>query len=224
RADPERVSRTVATVTAAVDAREQFFREHRLDSPAALREARAAGRVPADVPGAVFLIVDGWGVFREDFEALEERVADIAARGLNYGVHVVLTVTQGMQVRLRMQPAFGGRIELRLTDAFDSAVDRKLQERLGKEPPGRGLVAGGLIFQTAVPRIDGVGRVDDLPDALGRLVETVVTRWPDARVASVRVLPRVYPYDELPPVDPRRPGVPVGISERDLRPVGIDLG
>lgn len=224
RADPERVSRTVATVTAAVDAREQFFREHRLDSPAALREARAAGRVPADVPGAVFLIVDGWGVFREDFEALEERVADIAARGLNYGVHVVLTVTQAMQVRLRMQPAFGGRIELRLTDAFDSAVDRKLQEWLDKDTPGRGLVEGGLIFQAAVPRIDGAATLDDLPAALARLVAAAAERWPSDPVPTVAVLPRVYHYSDLPPVDPRQPGVPVGISEHDLRPVGIDLG
>lgn len=224
RMDPERVSRTVATVAAALDARERIFRELGLDSPAALREARATGRAPADLPGAVFLVIDGWGVFREDFEALEERVADIAARGLNYGVHVVLTLTQGMQVRLRMQPAFGGRVELRLNDPFDSAVDRKLQERLSKETPGRGLVEGGLVFQAAVPRIDGAATLDDLPAALDRLVEAVVQRWPSERVPSVRVLPRVYPYADLPPVDPRAPGVPVGISERDLRPVGIDLG
>lgn len=223
RMDPERVSRTVATVAAAVDARERLFREHQLGSPSALREARAAGRVPADVPGAMFLIVDGWGVFREDFETLEEQVADIAVRGLNYGVHVVLTVTQGMQVRLRMQPSFGGRIELRLTDAFDSAFDRKLQERLDKETPGRGLIEGGLIFQ-AVPRIDGATTLDDLPAAMGRLTALATERWPSDPVPAVAVLPRLYHYSDLPAVDRRRAGVPVGISERDLRPVGIDLG
>ncbi|HET8684363.1 MAG TPA: FtsK/SpoIIIE domain-containing protein, partial [Micromonosporaceae bacterium] len=163
RAEPERVRRTVAEVTHALDEREQLFRRHHLDSAAALRAARAAGAVPPEVPAAILLVIDGWGPFREDHELLETQVGEVAARGLNYGVHVVLTVTQTMQVRLRAQPAFGGRLELRLNDAFDSAFDRKMQERIDAETPGRGLVAGNLHFHAALPRVDGEGSLTDLP-------------------------------------------------------------
>src|SRR5690606_15093574 len=223
RLDPERVTRTISEVATAIDQREQLFREYGLSSPAELRAARAAGRIPSEVPGAIFLVIDGWAVFRENFELLEDRVSDIAARGANYGVHVVLSITQAMQIRMRMQPSFTGRIELRLSDPFDSAYDRELQKRISKENPGRGVTDGDLLFQTAVPRVDGVAAVDDLPAAQSELVTLVRQRWPHGRVAQVRVLPRHVDYHELPPVDPNGTGFPVGISELTLQPAGIDL-
>src|SRR5690606_24697826 len=78
--------------------------------------------------------------------------------------------------------------------------------------------------QAAVPRIDGATTLDDLPAAMGRLTALATERWPSDPVPAVAVLPRLYHYSDLPAVDRRRAGVPVGISERDLRPVGIDLG
>ncbi len=223
RADPERVSRTIAEVTGALEARERLFREYGLDSPQALRQARADGRVPASVAGAIILVIDGWGSFRDEHDLLEIQVGEIAARGLNYGVHVVLTLTQTMQVRLRMQAAFGGRLELRLTDPFDSGIDRKAQERLDPRCPGRGLIAGGLAVQVALPRADGGTGTDDLGAAQRDLIALVARRWPRGAVSAVAVLPARYAYRELPPVDPDATCVPVGISERDLRPVAVDL-
>jgi S-DNA-T family DNA segregation ATPase FtsK/SpoIIIE len=223
RVDREKVSRTIAVVAGAVDAREQLFQQHGLDSVAALRAARADGQVPADVPGAVFLVIDGWGVFREDAEVLEERVADVAARGLHFGVHVVLSITQTMQVRMRMQPSFGGRVELRLNDSFDSSYGRELQERISKETPGRGLTDGELFFQAAVPRIDGVADQADLAQAQQRLIAIVVQRWPTRRVEAVQVLPTLYPYAQLPAPDQGSTAVPVGLSEQNLRAAGVDL-
>jgi S-DNA-T family DNA segregation ATPase FtsK/SpoIIIE len=223
RLDPERVARTVSDVAEAVNRRERLFRERGLTSPAELRAARAAGTVPAEIPGAVFLVIDGWAVFREEFELLEDRIGEIAARGANYGVHVVLTITQQMQIRMRMQPSFNGRVELRLADPFDSAFDRELQKRIGKHTPGRGVVEGDRLFQAALPRIDGRGSGDGLAAAERELVATVVGRWPHGRVAPVRVLPRHHAYRELPPVRAHARGFPIGISDRDLQPVGIDL-
>jgi S-DNA-T family DNA segregation ATPase FtsK/SpoIIIE len=223
RLDPERVSRTIAEVMNAVNGREALFREHGLASAAALRAARAAGRVPADVPGAIFLVIDGWAVFREDFELLEDRVGEIAARGANYGVHVVLSISQAMQIRMRMQPSFTGRVELRLSDAFDSAFDRELQKRVSKETPGRGVVEGDLMFHAAVPRIDGEPATADLAPAQAALIAAAAQRWPQGRVATLQVLPRVYPYEQLPPVEPGGDGFPLGVSDRNLQPVGINL-
>lgn len=223
RLDPERVGRTISEVANAVNTREALFRQYGLASPAALRAARASGTVPADVPGAIFLVIDGWAVFREEFELLEDRISEIAARGANYGVHVVLSITQAMQIRMRMQPSFTGRVELRLSDAFDTMFDRELQKRISKETPGRGVVEGDLMFQAAVPRIDGEPGVADLAQAQAKLVATAIERWPQGRVATVQVLPTSYPYEQLPAVEPGGRGFPVGISDLNLRPVGIDL-
>jgi S-DNA-T family DNA segregation ATPase FtsK/SpoIIIE len=223
RVDGERVRRVVGEVLSLLDAREELFREYGVDSAAALRVARAAGEVPADVPGDVFFVVDGWGSFRDDFEALEMTLGDAAARGLNYGVHFVLTVTQTMQIRMRMQAAFGGRIELRLNDPYDSQFDRKVMQQIAKETPGRGLIEGPLQFQCAVPRVDGVGSLEGAAAAQKHLVRTIGESWPDGRVATVQVLPVRMPAAELPPVEPGDPGVPVGISEQNLAPVGVDL-
>jgi DNA segregation ATPase FtsK/SpoIIIE, S-DNA-T family len=223
RSDPERVSRTVAEVAEALEAREQLFRERGLHAALALREARAAGRVPPEVPASILLLIDGWGSFREDHERLEAQVAEIAARGLNYGVHVVLTITQTMQVRLRMQPSFGGRVELRLNDPFDTGFDRRAAERVDKDSPGRGIISGNLQFHTALPRVDGRADLADLGTGQRDLIEACARRWPRGRVPTLRVLPRQYLYRELPPVEAVGAGIPVGLSERDLRPAGIDL-
>ncbi|HSK95888.1 MAG TPA: type VII secretion protein EccCb, partial [Euzebyales bacterium] len=223
RSDAERIRRTVSEVANAIAAREELFGRLGVHSAADLRTARAAGRVPSDVPGDIFLVVDGWGSFREEHDRLEMAIGELAGRGLTYGVHVVLTVNQTMQVRLRMQSVFGGRLELRLNDSFDSAFDRKAHERIAKDMPGRGLAEGGLEFQTAVPRTDGVAATDDLAAAQRQLVDAAIARWPDGGVPRVQVLPTQYAYGELPAPDPDAPGVPIGLSERDLAVASVDL-
>ncbi len=70
--------------------------------------------------GDVFLVIDGWGNFRNDYEGLEGVVNDIAARGLGYGIHVVLSASRYMEVRAVLKDQILGRLELRLGDAMDS--------------------------------------------------------------------------------------------------------
>ena len=224
RIDPERIQRTINDVLSVLNGREELFKTHGITSMRDFRRARAEGRIPADVPGDVFLVVDGWHTFREEYDALEMVVGDIAARGLGFGVHVVLSVTQTMQVRMRMQPAFGGRLELRLNDSFDSSFDRKMMEKIPKDAPGRGLtdISGELPFHTALPRVDGVLDADDLSAGLQHAVALVNERWPSG-VAKVQVLPTMLGYDELPEVEPGSDLVPVGLSELNLGPAGVDV-
>ncbi len=223
RTDPERIGRTVNDVLSRLDGREDLFRRNGVSSIEEFRRARAAGQVDEDEPGDIFLVVDGWGSFREEYDSLDYVVADIAARGLNYGVHVVLSATQTMEVRMRMQPAFGGRIELRLNDAFDSTYGRAVASQVTKDTPGRGVVEPGLLFQAALPRIDSVADADDISAAQAELVAALQERWPDRAVARVQVLPELILRDELPPVDPAYGDVPVGVLDRNLRAVSVDL-
>ncbi len=222
RSDPERLRRTVQEVRGILDAREDVFRRYGLESMAAFRRAREEGRVPDDVPGDVFLVVDGWATFREENEDLDFVVDEIAARGGNYGVHVVLTVTQSMQVRMRMQPSFGGRIELRLNDKYDSAFGRKVSEQIPKDVPGRGALEGERLFQAAVP-CAGVGPDDDLFEAQQQLFARIAERWAGSTVEKVQTLAPLVHLAELPPVDPAYAGVPVGVLDRNLRAVSVDL-
>nr|WP_318784624.1 type VII secretion protein EccCa [Actinomadura algeriensis] len=222
RSDPERVARVLADLTGLLDERERLMRRHRLDSPAALRRARADGRVPAEVHGDVFLLVDGIAAAREASEELDERLAGIVTRGPALGVHTIVTAATTSQVKARTQAGFGGRIELRLTDPFDSALGRRAAEALPSDVPGRMLLPNARAAQAALPRIDGGTGLDDLADAETELVERVLARWPGPPVAPVRVLPGRVTLESLPaPREVTRPWL--GVGDRDLRPVRLDL-
>ena len=225
RTDPEMIQRTINDVLTVLEGRESLFREHGLTSMRQLRQARADGHVPADVPGDVFLVVDGWGTFRDEYDHLENVIGDIAARGQNYGVHVVLTITQGLQVRMRMQAAFGGQLALRLTDVYDSPFDRKLMDQLPKDVPGRGVtdVDGELLFQTALPLLSPTEDAHGLDAGLGELVELVAQRWGDAAVDRVAVLPPLVRVADIPTPETGDDVVPIGLSELNLGPAGINL-
>ncbi|MEX0428606.1 type VII secretion protein EccCa [Nocardioides sp. DS6] len=226
RVDPEKISRTVNEVRSLLDAREAFFRDHGLDSAAAYRRARAAGEVPDDAMGDVFLVVDGWGTFRDEYDDLDYVISDLAARGTNFGVHVVITVTQAMQVRMRMQGSMGGRLELRLNDVYDSEFDRSVMEQIPKEATGRGITGTrkeATLFQAALPAIG-------LPDEAGRdtrgqdaLIEALTQKWAGRSVAKVEVLPTLVRASELPAVEPGDRGILVGLSELNLGVAEISL-
>ncbi|HWB36781.1 MAG TPA: type VII secretion protein EccCb, partial [Rugosimonospora sp.] len=187
------------------------------------RRAKRAGQFPEDPFGDVFLLVDGWATIRADFEDLEGTVNDLANRGLTYGVHVIGTATRWNDVRPAIRDLFGHRLELRLGDPGDSGLDRRAAMNVPTEAPGRGIVAGGLQFLAALPRVDGSATVEDLAEAVDRLVRDVRAGWPDAGAPPVRLLPASLPYASLPVGDRERSGLPLGIAEADLRPVWVDF-
>ncbi|MGW1678636.1 type VII secretion protein EccCa [Saccharopolyspora sp. NPDC002376] len=224
RADPDRVRRTISDVQGMLDERERMFRAHGLDSAAELRRRRAAGDVPPSVFGDVFLVLDGWGVLRESDLDLEEVVMDIAGRGPALGVHTVLTANAGNQVRVRLASSFGGRLELRLNDPFESHIDRRAADELPKDQPGRVLVPSENYAQVALPRIDGNATTDDLTTGVQELIAEVAGHWPDGAVPVVQVLPERVELRAIPGHDdPNAPGLVLGLSERDLSPARLDL-
>ncbi|MER7724513.1 type VII secretion protein EccCa [Streptomyces sp. NPDC096323] len=224
RLDPERVRRTVAEVAGVLARREEFFRARGIDSIATYRRGRALGELPGEAWGDVFLVIDGWGGFRSEYESLEPVVTDIAARGLGYGVHLVLSAARYMEVRAALKDQILGRLELRLGDVMDSEFDRKVAARVPAGVPGRGQVAEKLHFMAALPRIDSVTEATGLADATAALVATVRANWPGPAAPSVRLLPLKLPAERLPKgfEFPDR-GIAIGIAETDLEPVFVDF-
>ncbi|MFJ8166079.1 type VII secretion protein EccCa [Streptomyces sp. NPDC096136] len=223
RADRERAARTVAEVRAMLAAREQLFRDHSIDSVDQLRAMRAEGLLPGLRSTDIVLLVDGYGALREEFDALDDAVTDLLKRGGGYGIHVVAGMLRWNDVRIANQSLFGNRVELRLGDPSDSAVDRKLSETISADTPGRALTEGRLFAQTALPRIDSRAGATGLAAALEEAAATVRATWHGELASPVRVLPSRLPASRLPSADEEPHRVPVGVDQDVLAPVLLDL-
>ncbi|URN17832.1 MULTISPECIES: type VII secretion protein EccC [Streptomyces] len=226
RLDPERVRRTVAEVYGILSRREEYFRSAGIDSIATYRRLRARGEISvADQPwGDVFLVIDGWGSFRTDYEGLEHLVMDIAARGLGYGIHLVITASRSMEVRANLKDHLMNRLELRLGDPMDSELDRRVAQNVPTGVPGRGLTPEKLHFMAAVPRIDGINSGSDLSEATAAMAQEVSRHWTLPGAPGVRLLPRELPAANLPAgfAHPER-GIAFAIDENNLAPVFVDF-
>ncbi|WP_448453081.1 type VII secretion protein EccCb [Mycolicibacterium phlei] len=169
---------------------------------ALLRTREERGRGPEDPH--VFLVVDGWAHLRQQHEALETAITALAAAGLAYGIHVVVTASRWAELRPALKDQIGTRIELRLGDPADSEMDRRRARALTRLAPGHGITADGRELAIARP----------VP---------VRTRWSGRRAPRIELLPtRVAHSDVLAKAaDDRR--IVVGLGERELTAVPLDF-
>ncbi|GAA3677679.1 type VII secretion protein EccC [Lentzea roselyniae] len=221
RMQAERIARTIAEVQGVLSQREQLFGDHAVEGMADYRARRAAGEFADDQHGDVFLVIDGWGSMRTDYEQHDPAVRQLAQRGLAYGVHIVLTVNRWSDIHSGLRDSLGTRLELRLGDAIDSVIDMRKAAQV-PHAPGRGLTPDKLHFLSAAPRIDGHAGVDGLADATRDLVQAVAESWPGKPAPVVRMLPAVLPAAELPEPTASKQ-VALGAGELDLQPVWHDF-
>lgn len=223
RTEEEAVRRVVAEVEGVLNAREVYFRDNGIDSMDTYRRRRAEGRVD-DGFGDVFLLVDGWGTLRQEFEILEQRLQGIAARGLGFGVHIVVTANRWMEIRAALKDSIQTRVELRLGDPTDSEIDRKIAVNVPANSPGQALTSAKLHALTALPRIDGDQQPETLADGVENLVARMSEAWQGPRGPKLRLLPTMISLDEVralaPADDPR---ILLGVEETQLAPFGLDL-
>ncbi|MFI6791942.1 type VII secretion protein EccCa [Nonomuraea sp. NPDC050383] len=223
RLDGDRVRRTVAEIAGILQDRERTFAELGVDSIASYRKLLASGQIDGDGWGDVFLVVDGWLTIRQEFEALEPVITDLAARGLGYGIHVMAATNKWSEFRASIRDLFGTRVELKLGDAYESEVNRKAALAVPEGAPGRGLTKEGMHFLTALPRIDGVQSADDLAEGLRALADAVREAWTGPVAPPVRLLPAILPAAQLPGPDQTGKRIPIGIDENTLSPVLLDF-
>jgi S-DNA-T family DNA segregation ATPase FtsK/SpoIIIE len=232
RSEPDVVRRIMAEVQGIVDRRESYFRANGIDSIETYRSRRAQGRVD-DGYGDVFLVIDGWSTLRSDFDDLEMAVQQLASRGLTFGLHVVTATPRWADFRAAMRDVFGTRLELRLGDAMDSEIDRKVAALVPPGRPGRGLVPGKLHFLGALPRIDGESAPETLGDGVEDLLKRIAAAWTGPAGPKLRLLPEridLHRVRELAgvsaaaaPEQTEDKRVLVGINEKELAPVRLDL-
>ncbi|WP_406368032.1 type VII secretion protein EccCa [Streptomyces sp. NBC_01546] len=221
RHDPDRVIRTIAEVNSVITRREKYFAELGIDSVAAFRRKKAAGDLPDDPHGDVFLVIDGWNTLRQEFMDLVQPLTLISQRGLNYGVHLLVGTTRWGEITGALRDQLQTRFELRLGDPVDSVVNMRAAGKVPKVP-GRGLTEDQMHFLCALPRMDGIGTAHDLGEGLGDLVDVVTDHWTGPRAPEVRMLPLVLDAAELPePHGSLR--ISLGLEEQDVQPLWHDF-
>ncbi|WP_203567898.1 type VII secretion protein EccCa [Aestuariimicrobium ganziense] len=225
RLDVDRVRRTIAEVTSLRTQREVFFAENGIDSMATYRRGRRDGSIPADrFPTDVFLVVDGWSTVRQEFEEQEQVITNLATGGLGFGIHVFVATNKWSEMRSHIRDAIQSRLELKLGDAFESEINRKIQALVPAGRPGRGISADGLHTLIALPRVDSVESADDVAAGQKAMIDRMNAAWQGPRAAEVRMLPASLPLTALPQLvnDGVNRSIPFGIDELELAPVGID--
>jgi S-DNA-T family DNA segregation ATPase FtsK/SpoIIIE len=227
RAEPQLVGRMIAELESVVRCREAVFRRHGIDSIVRYRQLRAQRcAVPLTDPfGDVFLVVDGWASLRHDFEALEEPIIALAAQGLSFGVHVVLSASRWAELRPSLKDQIGTRIELRLGDPAESELDRKRALQVPHDRPGRGLSRDGLHTLIALPRLDGVQSTSGLAEAAARVGDMLRRRHGESVAPAIPLLPTQVDHERViaKAGDELRSGILLGIEERRLQPVAVDF-
>lgn len=226
RVDTERIGRTVAEVTGILEDRERLFLEQGIASMPDYRARRAAGEFADQPHGDVFVVVDGWSTVRQDHQDLIQTFTRIAARGLNYGIHLVVTTARWVELAAAVRDQAGTRIELRMGDPIESMVDTR-RARSVPSSPGRGLtVDSKLHFLAALPRIDGVESADDLATGASELIQDVKEHWTGPRAPEVRLLPQSLSSAGLPRPRTTPEGglrVALGLQEDKLAPAWHDF-
>lgn len=215
RAEPEVVGRTIAELEALVVSREALFRNRGIDSMAQYRRLLAQRDPVCDRFGDVFLFVDGWAALRNEFDGFEAAITALAAQGLSFGVHVVVSASRWAELRPALKDQLGTRIELRLGDPADSELDRRRAAQVPEGKPGRGLSRDGQHMVIALPGLDGV-----------EAAEVLHRRHGPARAPRIPVLPTHIGHHTV--VESAggelRNRVLLGVEERQLNPVAVDFG
>jgi len=112
-------------------------------------------------------------------------------------------------------------IELRLNDAGESEINRRLAARLARAVPGRGVAAPGAYFQLVLPRLDGRETAEALYEAQSDTIAKLAAAWAGPGAPAVRMLPDRLSLSGIP--QSAGTGRPIGIAEADLGAVRLDL-
>ncbi len=187
-----------------------------------LRARQARGADPRDDGyGEVFLLIDNLYAFsRDNTDAFSTRnpllakVTELVNAGMAYGIHVVVTTPNWIEVPLAMRDGLGLRLELKLHDSADSNVRvfgalRRPADSVPADQPGRGLTMAAEHFLVATPSLQSIPELN--------------ARYSGMTAPPVRLLPTNLSPGELAPLFHAPERVVIGQREDDLAPVAVDF-
>ena len=138
-------------------------------------------------------IIDGWPAFVGEFPDLEAHVQTVAAQGLSFGVHTIITTPRWTELKSRVRDYLGTKIEFRLGDVNDTQIDRATRD-IPANRPGRAMSVEKHHLMIGVPRLDDVHSAENLVEAITGAVNLVATQHTE-EAPRVRVLPeRIHLY------------------------------
>ena len=173
--------------------------------------------------GEVFLVIDNLYAFSRDNtdtfntrNPLLAKVTELVNTGLSYGIHVVITTPNWLEVPLAMRDGLGLRLELKLPDARDSNVRvvgalRRPADGVPADQPGRGLTMAAEHFLFAEPALRDIA-VDQRP-----------LPGPVARRRCGCCRPTWHPSRDRAAVLARRSGSSSASARRTSAPVSVDF-
>ncbi|MDG5482337.1 type VII secretion protein EccCa [Mycolicibacterium gadium] len=204
--EPERIRRTFGELEQLLQARQA--RGH-------------SGNGERDEYGEVFLVIDNLYAFSRDNtdtfntrNPLLAKVTELVNTGMSYGIHVIITTPNWLEVPLAMRDGLGLRLELKLADARDSNVRitgalRRPAEAVPADQPGRGLTMAAEHFLVAEPSL--------------RDIVVINARYPGVAAPPVRLLPLELVPAAVAPLYPAPERVVVGQREEDLAAVSLSF-
>ncbi|WP_040788677.1 type VII secretion protein EccC [Nocardia paucivorans] len=240
RLEVDRIRRTIAEINALLHHREERFRALGIESIAEFRKRkeqlsrlpeseRRADPVWEDPFGDVFLVVDGWPTIRAEFDAFEPTLNSLAAQGLSYGIHLMISANRWAEIRPAVKDLIGTRLELRLGDPSDSEMNRRTAVLVPMNRPGRGLTPDSLHMLIALPRLDSSSDASTLAEGISEAKRQLNTLYAGVRAPEVRMLPLEIPREQVLEavrryrieLGPTR--VAIGLGESELQPLVLDF-
>jgi len=204
--EPERIRRTFGELEQLLRARQE-------------RGHSTNGDRERDEYGEVFLVIDNLYAFSRDNtdtfntrNPLLAKVTELVNIGMSYGIHVVITTPNWLEVPLAMRDGLGLRLELKLADARDSNVRvtgalRRPAEAVPADQPGRGLTMAAEHFLFAEPSL--------------RDIAVINARHQGVTAPPVRLLPLELAPSAVAPLYPAPERVVIGQREEDLAAVSV---
>lgn len=184
QSETDLVAGTVSQLVQLKNTREKLFAEQNLDSVTKYRQFRKNNPTFSDrFAQDVFLVIDGWSSFKQNFEGEAEQVVQLAANGMGFGIHLFVSSANWTQLGSVLKANLQNKVELKLADPYDSAIDRHAQAKLLINP-GWALTPDGLQLAIAKPEIASE-EIEKLCNENG--VE-ILPNWADEPAAALPAL------------------------------------
>ena len=239
--DEDGVRRTISEMLELLERRQRSFPECGITSMQVLRDRKfggAAGPVPDDPFGDVYLVVDNYAALTAEAstirnkDLLSAQIQKIVGEGSSFGIHVIISVERDINLPPRMRGSWPQRVELKLQGPEDAKLMRgKLTDAVPSGKPGRGMVAQnysrlgseeeGLHTLIARPALRGTPvSVFDSASVVEAVRRVAANYRPAPRVRS---LPKDIALAELQAraIREHHPGMAWALSERDEL---VDMG